>query len=331
MFSIYLLILKKTTMKKIKFSLLSAFFCAGMLLVTACHKDDDNNTEQSDKTVSVLGVTLDKTSVSLEVGATLTLTATVSPDNADNKTVTWSSSDEAVATVDENGKVTAVAVGNVTITAKAGDKTAECKVTISAKIIAVESITFDESSLSLLVGDSKTLTATVSPENADNKTVTWSSSDEAIATVDENGKVTAVAAGTATIKASANDGSGMKAECEVTVIFGWNYSVISAYTPGTPRGGITIEGASSKIDRNFYSGTWTFKIDEGRKFKKIEMASSSTNFSGTGVTIENYPFYSAQDRRNYDNGKKIIWEGDASSVTFSGHAYAVEYIKFVIE
>jgi len=216
-------------MKKTKFLLLSAFFCAGMLLVTACNKDDEdpvantnnteqsNNTEQNNKTVSVSGVTLDKTSISLEVGATLTLTATVSPENADNKTVTWSSSDDAVATVDANGKVTAVAVGNVTITAKAGDKTAECKVTILAKIIAVESITFDESSLSLPVGDSKTLTATVSPENADNKTVTWSSSDEAIATVDENGKVTAVAAGTATIKATANDGSEVFGSCAVTV------------------------------------------------------------------------------------------------------------------
>ena len=262
-------------MKKTKFLLLSAFFCAGMLLVTACNKDDEdpvantnnteqsNNTEQNNNTVSVSGVTLDKTSVSLEVGATLTLTATVSPDNATNKTITWSSSDDAIATVDENGKVTAVAAGTVTITAKAGDKTAECKVTVSAKVIAVESITFDESSLSLPVGDSKTLTATVSPENADNKTVTWSSSDEAIATVDENGKVTAVTAGTATIKATANDGSEVFGSCAVTVSLVAVTSItLNKTTTKITVGGTETLSVTSVLPANATDKTYTWSSSD---------------------------------------------------------------------
>ncbi|MBO6306945.1 MAG: Ig domain-containing protein, partial [Paludibacteraceae bacterium] len=83
-------------------------------------------------TVSVTDVTLDKTTASIEVGKTVTLTATVEPDNATDKTVTWTSSAESVATVDGNGKVTAVKAGTATITAKAGDKTATCTVTVTA-------------------------------------------------------------------------------------------------------------------------------------------------------------------------------------------------------
>ncbi len=148
-------------MIKSKILLLSALLCAGTLLGTSCHKDkddpvvDNTNTEQSDptnsqnqqgennpETVSVTSVTLDNTSVSLEVNKTLTLTATVSPDNATDKTVTWSSSDETVATV-ENGNVTAIKEGEATITAKVGDKTAECKVTVSAPAAKTITVSVD--------------------------------------------------------------------------------------------------------------------------------------------------------------------------------------------
>ena len=166
------------------------------------------------KVVAVTSVSLNKTSLSLTEGDTATLTATVKPDNATNKTVTWSSSNTAVATVDASGKVTAVKEGSATITAKAGDKTATCAVTVAAKVIAVTSVTLDKTSLSLTEGDSATLTATVKPDNATNKTVTWSSSNTAVATVDANGKVTAVKEGSATITAKAGDKS---ATCTVTV------------------------------------------------------------------------------------------------------------------
>ena len=169
---------------------------------------------QEGKPVPVESVKLDKTTLSLTEGDDATLTATVKPDNAANKTVSWSSSNAAVATVDANGKVTAVKAGTATITAKAGDKTATCSVTVAAKVIAVTGVTLDKTSLSLTEGDAATLKATVTPANATNKTVTWSSSDASVASVDGNGKVTALKLGSATITATAG---GQSATCEVTV------------------------------------------------------------------------------------------------------------------
>lgn len=164
------------------------------------------------KVIDVSSVSLSKTELTLTEGDSETITATVKPDDATDKTVTWTSSDPAVATV-EGGKITAVKEGEATITAKAGDKTATCKVTVEKKIIAVESVELDKSELELTEGDSATLVATVKPDDATDKTVTWSSSDPAVATV-EGGKITAVKEGTATITVKAGEKS---ATCVVTV------------------------------------------------------------------------------------------------------------------
>ena len=159
-------------------------------------------------------ITLNPTTLTLTRGETGKLTATVTPDNADNKTVTWSSSDASVATVDNDGTVTAVKVGTATITAttRDGDKTATCTITVSS--ISVESIELDRETLALTRGETGKLTATVTPDNADDKTVLWSSSNASVATVDGNGTVTAVSKGTATITAQAG---GKTATCAVTV------------------------------------------------------------------------------------------------------------------
>ena len=164
----------------------------------------------SAKEVPVTGITLEPTSVTIEVGQTAKLSATVSPADATNATVTWSSSDESVATV-SNGTVTAVAVGSTTITATAGGKSATCSVT--AKEIPVTGITLEPTSVTIEAGQTAQLSATVSPADATDKTVTWSSSNESVATVD-NGTVTAVAEGTATVTATAG---GKSATCAVTV------------------------------------------------------------------------------------------------------------------
>ena len=166
--------------------------------------------------IVVTSVTLDKTELALTVGdAAVQLKATVAPDNATDKTVTWTSDKPAVATVDATGKVTAVAGGEATITAKAGDKTATCKVTVKANVVAVTSVTLDKTELALTVGDAAVqLKATVAPDNATDKTVTWTSDKPAVATVDANGKVTAVAGGEAIITAKAGDKT---ATCKVTV------------------------------------------------------------------------------------------------------------------
>ncbi|AGK96719.1 Ig-like domain-containing protein [Clostridium pasteurianum] len=163
----------------------------------------------------VTSVTLNKTTDILTVGSTDTLTATVAPDNATNKAVTWSSSDTNVATVDNTGKVTAVDAGTATITVTTvdGSKTASCTVTVN---IPVTSVTLNKATDTLTVGGTDTLTATVAPDNATNQAVTWTSSNNAIATVDATGKVTAVSAGTAAITVTTVDGS-KTASCTVTV------------------------------------------------------------------------------------------------------------------
>ncbi len=204
------------------------------------------------KTVDVSSVTLSKSELTLTEGESETITATVKPDDATDKTVSWSSSDPAVATVD-GGKITAVKEGTATITAKAGDKTATCKVTVEKKVIAVESVELDKTELELTEGGSATLVATVKPDNATDKTVTWSSSDPEIATVD-GGVVTAVKGGTATITASAGDKT---ATCAVTVkadehplaaLFG-DYTFYSL-----------VLGVNEKDEDAFMYGNWDMKI-----------------------------------------------------------------------
>ena len=273
----------------------------------------------------VTGVSLDPNTLTFNVGGEETLTATVAPTNATNKNVTWSSSNSAVATVDQNGNVEAVGAGtaNITVTTQDGNKTATCTVTVTARTynisaapgrldfgsvnvgyetapaaqtvtitntgnqsvtlsqptaenyeigtltnttltpgaaatftvqpktglgvgtysetitvsgsngasasltasftvnaIPVISVTLSQTQASLYYNrtpNTLTLTATVAPDNATNKDVTWTSSDSAVATVDQNGVVTALARGTAVITAAAADGSGASASCTVTV------------------------------------------------------------------------------------------------------------------
>ena len=181
--------------------------------------------------VAVESVTLDKTSLDLKTGDNTTLTATVNPESATDKTVTWTSDRPEIAAV-EGGTVTAKAAGTAIITAKAGDKTATCTVTVAKADVEVESVTLDKTSLDLKTGDNTTLTATVNPESATNKDVTWTSDKPEIAAV-EGGTVTAKAEGTATITVTTVDG-GKTATCKVTV------------TPKTvPVSGIQVQGAAS--------------------------------------------------------------------------------------
>ena len=166
-------------------------------------------------TYKVTGVSLSKASLTLDVGGTEDLIATITPETATDKNLTWASDANGVATVDQNGKVNAVAPGtaNITVTTQDGSHTATCAVTVTQPVTGV---TLDPTSLSLFTGDTATLTATVEPENATNKNVTWSSDKPEVATV-ENGKVTAVKEGTATITVTAQDGSGVSTSCSVTV------------------------------------------------------------------------------------------------------------------
>ena len=167
--------------------------------------------------VKVESVSLDKTEYTFNtIGNTLTLKATVLPADATNNSVEWSSDNESVATVDNNGRVTSKGNGKAVITVKTKDqeKTATCEVTVS---VPVSSISLNKTSLTLIEGEEETLVVTINPSNAADKIIKWTSSDTSVAAVDENGKVTAVSKGTATIKAEVNDGSGKYATCSVNV------------------------------------------------------------------------------------------------------------------
>lgn len=165
------------------------------------------------KVIPATGLTLNKETLSLSAGASETLTATVEPANATNKSITWTSSDESVATV-KNGVVKALKTGSATITAKLGDFTKTCAVTVTGT--NVTGISLDKTTLALNVGETGKLKATVSPADASNKGVIWSSSDKAVATVAEDGTVKAVKAGETTITATA-EGGNFTASCKVTV------------------------------------------------------------------------------------------------------------------
>ena len=192
-------------MKKV-FSL--GLLIAAMTLIAfpSCKKDK-----------KVTGVKLSETTKSIVVGGEFVLTATVSPTDAANKDVTWSTDKPAVATV-ENGKVKGIAVGEatITVTTKDGNKTDKCKVTVTKKPIAVTGVTLSAEEKMLKVGSEFTLTATVAPANATNKEVTWTSDKPEIVTVDNNGKVKGVKEGDAIITVTTKDGE-KKATCKVTV------------------------------------------------------------------------------------------------------------------
>ena len=167
--------------------------------------------------VNPTSITLSKSSVTVMEEKTESITATIAPANATKKTVTWSTSDANVATV-SGGKITGISTGTAVITAKTANRlTAKVNVTVTVNpdIVKPTGITISEKSLTLEEKATGTLTATVAPANATNKTVTWTSSDSAVATVDSTGKVTAVAEGSATITASTFN--GFKSTTLVTV------------------------------------------------------------------------------------------------------------------
>ena len=163
--------------------------------------------------VPVYSISLNKSLLEMVEGNSETLSASVFPEDATDKTVTWTSSKEGVATV-KNGVVSAISAGEATITAKAGNKTATCKVVVAKKSIPVESITLNKESLTINKGESEMLEATVKPDDATNRTVTWSSSDDSIVRVTQRGTIGAVKGGEATITATAD---GKTATCKVFV------------------------------------------------------------------------------------------------------------------
>ena len=200
---------------------------AGTATVTAMSVNDSNIKGTCEVTVSekvyvpLKGISFEKATVEITEGYEETLKVQFTPSSATNKNITFTSSDPSVAIVDENGKVTALSIGTATITATFIENEvtgfAECEVTV-IEAVPVTSIELDSTTIELNAGESKTLTVTVNPSNATNKKVTWSSTNEKVATVNNNGKVTAIAGGTTTIIATSVENSEVTESCVVTVI-----------------------------------------------------------------------------------------------------------------
>lgn len=181
--------------------------CLLTCILPACSSDDN---EPVDEPVTITGVSVSPESISLECGETKQLTAKISPENATAGDITWTSSDEAIATVSSDGTVTGISKGTATVTATVSGKSGTCEVTVTQEVQSVE-ISPATATLTSK-GETIQLTATVLPEGAGE--ATWTSSDEAVATVSPEGIVTAIGEGTATITATAGEKT---ATCTITV------------------------------------------------------------------------------------------------------------------
>ena len=256
--------------------------------------EDGGKTDRCQVTVNarvypVESINLNKSNITLTEGDSETLTATIKPDNATNKKYSWKSSDSAVASVSADGKVTAIKAGSatITVTTEDGGKTASCQVTVKARIYPVESISLNKSSITLTEGDSETLTATIKPDNATNKNYSWKSSDDKIATIAADGKVTAIKPGSATITATTEDG-GKTASCQVTVKAKPELTVAkTSYEVDYPGEIISLE-ITANIDYSIIpSADWITVLSGNR----LQIATNSDYEERTGtVTIMNLEY-----------------------------------------
>ena len=232
-------------------------------------------------TVPVTGVSVSQATTSVMVGATTTLTATVSPANATNSTVSWTSSDNTVATVSSSGVVTGIAAGNATVTATAEGKTATSAITVTSSVIGVTGVSVTPTTTSITVGATTTLTATVSPANATNSTVSWTSSDNTVATVSSSGVVTGIAAGNATLTASAG---GKTTTSAITVTTSSGTSVTARIYP---RASFASRMQGGKFQGSNDNSSWT---DLGT-ISGVPSESSWTSYNLTSTTTWRYLRY----------------------------------------
>lgn len=177
-----------------------------------------NTTKPEIKPVVVESISVDRTSITMTHGGTDKITAKVNPFNVPDTSITYSSNNTNIVTADKSGNLKAVGVGTTTITVISNyTPTVRTTITVTVNPVAVTGLSLSKGNTTLDVGGTLSVSATVSPSNATNKGVTWSSSNSSVATVDGNGNVKAIGAGTATITATSSSNSTVKASLTVTV------------------------------------------------------------------------------------------------------------------
>lgn len=229
--------------------------------------------------VAVSGVALNKKVATVNVGKKVTVKATVTPANADNKTLAWTSSNTKIATV-SNGVVKGVKAGRVIITAKTTDGSnisATCTVTVKQPVTRISL----SKKATMYTGKKLTLKAKVNPANASNKALTWKSSNTKIAKVASNGVVTGVKAGTVKITATAKDGSRKSATCTVTVRQSVSKITLSKTNVVLPKKGSSYNVRVTVAPKNAYNKNVAVKSAK----TKVAKVSASTVKSGKTVKI----------------------------------------------
>ena len=293
-----------------------------------------NNLNSSGEPVdpsSLLGIRLEASKTSLKIGQTMEITAKPLPAKAELGELTWDSSDKNVATVDQNGKVTALALGETLITAKSGNVTG--KLTVEVDENKITSVTLDKTSLTLDEGDTFTLNATVIPRELSNN-VEWSSLDESVATVD-NGKIKAVKKGSTEIRVKAKDKGGLSAVCRLTVM-GSDVTEEDAKAPEKSDVNLWAglikdcyyDGTALKPDINIYDGIRLLKNgkDYTVSYKNNKAAAKKDSAKAPTVTVTFKGNYSGKLTRTFN-----ILPAPLSGNVIAGNmteAYTGKKIKF---
>lgn len=289
--------------------------------------------------------------MTLKKGNSEILKATISPaDTTEDQTITWTTGNKNVATVDQNGKVTAVDAGTTTITVTTSNgKTATCKVSVLSPIT---SVTLNKKETTVQIKGSETLQATVNPGNTtDDRTLTWTSSKPGVATVDQNGKVTGVSEGSCTITVKTTNGK--TATCQVTVVqqipsvvyqthvedIGWQSSVKDGGMAGTT--GLCKQMEAIKIgldNKDSYQGAIEYRShiqDYGweTEWRKDEQISGTEGQNKrmeaiqirlTGEMAERYDVYYQVHTENFG---WLDWAKNGESAGSAGYCYRIEAIK----
>ncbi|MGV8093860.1 MAG: Ig domain-containing protein [Mangrovibacterium sp.] len=292
----------------------------GETIIEVSSKDGQIKTTCSVKVnpIRVTGITLNASTIEIINGTSTQLVLTISPGNATDKTVNWSTSNNSVVTVNQ-GTITGVSVGEATVTATTNDGGYQATCLVKILPVPVTGVSLNKSSLSLLVNETSTLTATIQPENAANKVVTWASSDQNIVSVDNNGNVQAKAIGSAQITVTTIDGY-YTASCNIEVVQITNK--MRLYFPSSSvvniNGYITGSIYSAIVNQSFYSVTLT-------KFEIIDSNSGIVRARTTDVNLLGTLAAGASKNLGSSNLNNIYKPIFKWYFTFDGVDYSVQH------
>ena len=235
--------------------------------------------------VKVEGITINKSNLDLGLGSSFQLTSTITPNDATNQNVTYVSSNPEIASVDQNGNIKGLNVGTVTITANAANgKQALC--TVNVQDIKIAKITVNKRNVLLVKGNTFNIKTSISPSNATNKVLAYSSSDNNVVTVNSDGLVTGVNLGTAVVKVKSKDGSGKYTNIEFKVI------------PST-----NMISVSNKSYRSYYENIRNNLIISGRSKHMQNFALQNQGKSNEIIYLSGVT-YSNVDKDVYESDKK---------------------------